>query len=227
MKRLILILTFYPLFAVSQNAGNFQLHTIAQLGHFKNNIDKKYYKAFQQLMSKRDIPALKKRLDTLHADLVYIIEGYNFETGKYGIFESYWFCCKPLPVYIEFLDGKRVAGQYSRCILCTDMGPPYDPTDKIDTIFPRQYKFGGGCIVTDSTEKIFASLREQAKKDGVVIESYCKIETVIDRKTNQLFSSYMVPVKGERTFQSLGYGDGTEWPAGLDFWLFVTQLLKE
>ena len=174
-------------------------------------------------MSKRDTSYLKEKLTKTKADKIYIIEGYNFETGRYSIFEEYKLKdnSSELTGLSEFYLDKELQKITSSYFLYAPISLKKD-SFSIDTIFPRKYRYGGGCVITDTTFRIFRDLEQKAKQDGIVIETYCRIETLIDKATNKIFIKYYFPVSGQREFENRGVGMMTDYPPGLDFWLFAS-----
>lgn len=165
MKFLLVMLVFLPFIGFAQTSAKFQAHTLAQLDRFKPAIDKKYYDVLRTLISRRNLLRLGTRLDSLNTDIVFIIEGYNFETGRYSIYESYQDTCFSNSCCIEFLDGQRITeANNSGCTFSLDAKDSTSQVNKVDTIFPRKYRYGGGCIITEATAKNFAALRASRKR---------------------------------------------------------------
>lgn len=182
-----------------------------------------YYNNFQKFILKRDTAYLKEKLTKIKADKVYIIEGYNFETKKYSIFEEYKLDNSSFQLFgnsIFFLD--KLPQEFAGNFFLYDSTVLTQSTSGVDTIYPRKYRYGAGCVISDTTFKIFADLENKAKQDGTVIEKYCRIETLIDNRSNKISVKYFFPVIGQREFESRGIGMLTDYPPGLDFWLFAS-----
>jgi hypothetical protein len=98
--------------------------------------------------------------------------------------------------------------------------PPYN----IVPLYPRKYQYGTGCVISKRKIRLTNKLRKKAARDGEVVEPYCKIETIIFTKEKKIIYLYMIPKAGKRETYFVS-GMNTEWPAGLDFWLFPTRYL--
>ena len=212
-------------FCYGQTYEKYSAFTLKQLDNNKVKLPK-YGSYFSILISKRDTAYLRAKLNETDATRIYLIEGYNFETEQYSLFEEYKLDSKTFsyPGNNSFYLDKKILNMYTDYFL-------YDTTSVLedkaltDTIFPRKYRYGAGCIVTKMTSDIFNQQRQKAINDGVVAEKYCRIETLIDKTTNKIIVKYFFPVRGQREFESEGVGQGTDWPAGLDFWLFASPYI--
>lgn len=232
MKPLIVISFLFSTGCYGQSFKKLQTLSSTYLFNLKDSFPIEYYNAFQTLLTKRDTAYLKHQINSTKANLIYLIEGYNFKTDRYSLFEEYkhpqsnppnnYYCS-----FSIFLLDKKVVKNMQGSYFLFDTVHLRNDNFSIDTIFPRKYRYGGGCVITDSTSKIFADLEEKAKKDGIVIEEYCKIETLIDKTSNKIFIKYYFPISGQREFESRGIGMLTDYPQGLDFWLFVSPYIVD
>ncbi len=219
MRPLFIIILFLSTNGYSQVSSKFLEYTTSQIALHKESIEK-FCIHFQKLFEKRDTAYLIDKLNNTKADIIYIIEGYNFATGKYGIFEEYKTADKRwwLDTSLVFLDKQRQTfpgnhGLYDTSVISVD-------TSFVDKILPRKYRYGAGCVVGKDCKKIFKRLRKKANKDGLVIEPYCRVETIIDKRTSKIQVKYFIPVAGQRECD-LRIGLFSDWSEGLDFWLFV------
>ncbi|MBN8701268.1 MAG: hypothetical protein J0L54_16795 [Chitinophagales bacterium] len=222
MRPLFFIAAFVTASCYGQTYQRFSEFTTKQLLTHQIELSQ-YYNNFQKLILKRDTAYLKEKLTKIKADKVYIIEGYNFETNKYSIFEEYKLDNSSFLLLgnsIFFLD--KLPQVFSGSLFLYDSTVLSKSISIIDTIFPRKYRYGAGCVISDTTFKIFADLETKAKQDGIVIEKYCRVETLIDNRTNMISVKYLFPIKGQREFESQGVGMLTDYPPGLDFWLFAS-----
>ena len=222
MRPLLFITVYFSASCFGQTYKKFTDFSTKQLNSNQTGLSK-YYQHFLTLITKRDTSYLKEKLTKTKADKIYIIEGYNFENGKYSIFEEYKLKSNPNDPLgnSEFYLDKKLQPFYSSYFLYKVVSLRKDSIS-IDTIFPRKYRYGAGCVITDTTFKIFNDLKQKAAQDGIAIEKYCRIETLIDRTNNKIFIKYYFPVSGQREFESLGAGFATDYPPGLDFWLFAS-----
>lgn len=222
MRALFFIAAFVTASCYGQTYERFADFTNKQLLTHQKELSS-YFDNFQKLISERDTAYLREKLTKIKADKIYLIEGYNFETNKYSIFEEYKLDNSSFQLFgnsIFFLDKlpQEFAGNfflYDSTLLTSNIS-------NVDTIYPRKYRYGSGCVITDTTFKIFADLENKAKQDGIVIEKYCRIETLIDNKSNKISVKYFFPIKGQREFEDRGIGMLTDYPPGLDFWLFAS-----
>jgi len=94
------------------------------------------------------------------------------------------------------------------------------PAFRIDSLYPRVYQMGMGCVVTRQMQRVARRLQKKAKKDGVVQESYCRIETIFLTSENRIITRFLVPVACKRkTLIRSGFGTDIA-KAGLEYWLF-------
>jgi hypothetical protein len=223
MRYLLFIATFVTASCYGQTYQSFSNFTTKQLLTHQIELSQ-YYDNFQKLIANRDTAYLKEKLTKIKADKIYIIEGYNFETNKYSIFEEYKLDNSSFELFgnsIFFLD--KLPQEFAGTFFLYDSALLTKSISGIDTIYPRKYRYGAGCVITDTTFRIFDELENKARQDGVVIEKYCRIETLVDNISNKVFTKYFFPVKGQREFESKGIGMFTDYPPGLDFWLFASM----
>ena len=225
MSRCIKILFFIAIICTSRTYGQtfekFQVFTTTQIDLYQEEL-KEYNQQFATLFKKRDTSYLREKLSDAKADKIYLIEGYNFKTGQYSLFEEYKVSINSSGKFITsevFLDKKEQS--YGNYYFLFDSTGIDSDQSYIDTIFPRKYRYGAGCIVTDEVMRIFRRLKKKAKKDGVVKETYCRVETIIDKRTNGISVKYCFPVYGKRECD-LRAGMGTDYPESFDYWLFVS-----
>ena len=215
MKTISLILIFLPLFCFSQSFEEINASSSYDINSkfIKDKISNEYLIYFAELLKNRDTTFLKIHIDTTQSDVIYLIEGFNFATNEYSIFESYQYnnYC------LEFLDGNNISTE-DFCHF--NFHNKFIPRKTIDKISPRCYRYGVGNNKIDKTQNIISDLKLKAKKDGLIIETYCKLETLIYRKQNIILITYLTPIKGTRKF--INYGTMKNWLPSLDFWLFPT-----
>jgi hypothetical protein len=219
MKLVFLILLFLNLNSSGQSSENFSSQTMNHLQALKDSLTTTDYQYFLTLISKRDTASLMRRFRELDAINIVLIEGYHFKTGKYGIFEEYHFT--PFGKSWEskaFLNNHPADKLYSSVYL--DSSLLTSPAFRIDSLYPRVYQMGMGCGVTRQMQRVARRLQKKAKKDGVVLESYCRIETIFLKSENRIITRFLVPVAGKRkTLIRSGFGTDIA-KAGLEFWLF-------
>lgn len=227
MKLALLGLIFITNASYGQTYQKFESLSLAQLKLNKERLSS-YYESFSELISRRDTAYLRKQLTETKATKIFIIEGFNFETKNYSLFEEYKLDNNVFPKWSDskLLVDKKII-KHPGSYFLGDADNLYKDKSAVDSIPPRKYRYGGGCIVSDTTYMLFKALREKAEKDGFVIEKYCRVETLIDKRTNRFLVKYCFPVQGKREFESRGVGMMTDWPPGLDFWLFVSPLFVE
>lgn len=227
MKSITVILLLISLQSFGQIYKKFEESSLIGLEKIKTQVPLEYYSYFKTLISKRDSNYLRKNLSREDIGKAYLIEGYNFETNKYGLFEEYYANYNTkineenYNISLFYLDKQQLVDIYESYFLY--QAPDLKQDNYLtDTIYPRKYRYGAGDAVTDSMLSIFGKLERKADADGIVIEKYCRIETMIDLKTKCIQMRFCFPVTGQREFKSYGVGMMTNYPAGLDFWLFVS-----
>lgn len=225
MSKCVIFLFFIIIICASNTYGQtfekFQVFTTSQIDLYQDELTE-YYQQFTTLFKKRDTFYLKEKLSGAKADKIYLIEGYNFKTGQYSLFEEYKVSSNSSRNFITsdvFLDKKEQS--YGNYYFMFDSTGIDSDQSYIDTIFPRKYRYGAGCIVTDEGMRIFRRLKKKAKNDGLVKETYCRVETIIDKRTNRISVKYCFPVYGKREYD-LRAGMGTDYPESFDYWLFVS-----
>ena len=225
MKSLIFLVLFVPFTVFGQSFKDVEKLFASSLFSIKDSSIHDHYSHFATLSSKRNINRLKARYENLNATSVYIIEGYNFKTGKYSVFEQYNFS-PALDMFADcrtFLNGKELKGN-TKWALSFDSSLLYMDTICLGKFYPRVYRYGMGCEGTRQKEKLADQLTKKAKADGIVTESYCRVETFILRDEYKIVIKYLIPVPGQRRAE-INAGMLSDWPPGLDFWLFVSPKL--
>ncbi len=219
MKLAFLILLLFGLNGSAQIAEDLNSQTKKHLLAVKDGLTTTQYQLFLTLISKRDTASLMQRFRELAPINIVLIEGYHFKTGKYGIFEEYHFT--PFGNSWEskaFLNNHPTDKLYSAVYL--DSSLLASPAFRIDSLYPRVYQIGMGCGVTRQMQRVARRLQKKAKKDGVVQESYCRIETIFLTSENRIITRFLVPVAGKRkTLIRSGFGTANA-KAGLEYWLF-------
>jgi hypothetical protein len=226
MRPLFIIALFLTLKSYGQTYDKFRDFTSAQVEFHKNELTS-YEKYFKLLLKQRDTSYLREKISNSKADKIYIIEGYNFQTDKYSIFEEYKNSDTSFQYWGNsefYLDKEKQ--KYGFYYFLYDTLKLLKDYSKIDTIFPRKYRYGAGCVINNKTKHVFNRLRKKAKKDGNVIESYCRIETLIDKRTNKILVKYYFPVAGQRECD-LRAGMFSDYPESFDFWLFASPFYAD
>lgn len=225
MKLAFLILLLFGLNSNAQIAEDLNSQTKKHLLAVKDGLTSTEYQHFLTLISKRDTASLMRRFRELDALNIVLIEGYHFKTGKYGIFEEYHFTPFGNTSWNSkaFLNNLPADKLYSSYYL--DSSKIKSPAYRIDSLYPRVYQMGMGCVVTRQMQRAARRLQKKAKKDGVVLESYCRIETIFLKSENRIITRFLVPVAGQRK-TLIRAGFGTEiLKAGLEYWLFRSNYL--
>jgi hypothetical protein len=226
MRTLIIIALFLTVKTYGQTYEKFEFYTTSQIGLHKNDLTE-FYKYFETLFKKRDTTYLKEKISNTKADKIYLVEGYNFKTDKYSFYEEYKIIDTSFQHWGKsefYLDKEKqkLGGNY----FLFDTLKLFNDNAQIDTIFPRKYRYGAGCVISNKTKRIFKRLSKKAKKDGIVIEDYCKVETLIDTRTNKISVKYCIPVKGQRQCY-LRAGMMYDYPESFDFWLFASPYYSD
>jgi hypothetical protein len=194
------------------------------LNHLKDSMNDTEFKHFTSLIDRRDTQLLKKRLHTIPASIIYIIEGYNFKKNKYAQYEEYILSpANDIKDKLKtYLNNKELPFFFTSFRIDTSWQE--SSLYNIVPLYPRKYQYGTGCVVSKRKIRLINKLRKKAEQEGVVVEPYCKIETIIFTKEKKIIYLYMIPRPGKRETYFVS-GMNTEWPAGLDFWLFPTPNL--
>ena len=204
---------------------DFKTSCIEGLNHLKDSMAETEFRHFKALIDRRDTQLLKERLHASPASIIYIIEGYNFKKNKYARFEEYILSPgNDFPdkqkTYLNNKESPFLVNFSFRIDKSWLESPPYN----IVPLYPRKYQYGTGCVISKRKIRLTNKLRKKAARDGVVVEPYCKIETIIFTEEKKIIYLYMMPKPGKRETYFVS-GMNTEWPAGLDFWLFPTRHL--
>ncbi|MBP6431538.1 MAG: hypothetical protein KA319_07215 [Ferruginibacter sp.] len=221
MRPLLIIALLLTIKSYGQTYDKFINFTSTQIELHKNELTN-YEKYFALLFKKRDTSYLREKISNSKADKIYIIEGYNFKTDKYSIFEEYKNSDTSFQYWGNsefYLDKEKQ--KYGGYYFLFDTLKLFNDNSKIDTIFPRKYRYGAGCVISDKTNRIFKRLRKKAKSDGLVIETYCRVETLIDKRTSKILVKYCFPIRGQRECD-LRAGMFSDYPESFDFWLFTS-----
>jgi hypothetical protein len=222
MRTLFIIVLLLTLKSYGQTYDKFINLTSTKIGLHKDELNN-YEEYFAVLVKKRDTSYLREKISNSKADKIYIIEGYNFKTDKYSIFEEYKNSDTSIQYWGKsefYLDKEKQ--RYGGYYFLFDTLKLLNDSSKIDTIFPRKYRYGAGCVYSNKAHRIFKRLRKKAKRDGIVIETYCRIETLIDKRTNKILVNYCLPIRGQRECD-LKVGMFSDYPESFDFWLFASR----
>ncbi|WP_024771867.1 hypothetical protein [Aquimarina macrocephali] len=210
-RNLILLIIFIPIISFSQSIKNWNEKTYDALNTIKPDLTKEQFNYFKSIILNRQKYQTQKRIDSTKG-VIKIAEGYDFIDNKFGIIEEY-----------RFSNGKIFT--YSNNL--KEWGVSFDDYDnfveasirkhKIDTILPRKYTAVLGCLVNKRTIRKSKRIEKMAKNQGVVIENYLKIETLIDSVVDKIYISFLIPKSGAREVQ-ISYGP-FYLDVELEYWL--------
>jgi hypothetical protein len=169
------------------------------LDSIKNGLDREQIKYFDSLISKREDYQTQKRIDTTNS-VVLIVEGYNFSERKYGIQEEFLFDNNHIYSYEN--DVKEIGVSFNDY---EDFIKPVLSKKTLDFIKPRKYTAVFGCSPTKRTIRKSRKIEKMALKEGIILEKYVKISTLIDKRTGKIKVSFLIPKAGKREVR-ISYG---------------------
>ncbi|MFI0431268.1 hypothetical protein [Mariniflexile sp. HMF6888] len=210
-KRIQILILLIPMLSFAQKKNSWNEITIKTLDSIKTELQPEQVKYFNLLISKREDYQTQKRIDTTNATIL-IVEGYNFSEKKYGIEEKFLFDNNHIYSYENDTQGIGVSfNDYE------DFIEPTQNKKNLDSINPRKYTAVFGCSPNNRTIRKSRKIVKMAENEGVVLEKYVKIVTLIDNRTDKIKISFLIPKAGKREVQ-ISYGPfyaETE----LEYWL--------
>lgn len=195
--RILILLTSILSFAQKKDSWN--EITIKTLDSIKNELEPQQIKYFDLLISKREQYQTQKRIDTTNS-VILIVEGYDFSEAKYGIYEEFLFDNNHIYSYEN--DNKDIGVSFDDY---ENFIEPAFNKKILDTIKPRKYKAVLGCSPNRRTIRKSRKIEKMAMKEGIILENYVKILTLIDNRTRKIKVSFLIPKTGKREVK-ISYG---------------------
>jgi hypothetical protein len=195
--QILILLTSILSFAQKKTTWNEV--TIKTLDSIKNELGYEQIKCFDLLISKREEYQTQKRIDTTNS-IILIVEGYSFSERKYGIQEEFLFDNNHIYSYEN--DGKDIGVSFDDY---EDFIKPVLSKKTLDFIKPRKYTAVFGCSPTKRTIRKSRKIEKMAVKEGVILEKYVKILTLIDKRSGKIKVSFLIPKAGKREVR-ISYG---------------------
>jgi hypothetical protein len=208
ITRLILLIS---ILSFAQKKGNWNEVTIKTLDSIQNELEPEQIECFKLLISKREDYQTQKRIDTTSSTIL-IVEGYNFLESKYGIYEDFLFDNNHIYSYGN--DAKEIGVSFNDY---EDFIKPVLNKKALDSIGPRKYKVVFGCSPTKRTMRKSRKIIKMAQKEGIILENYVKILTLIENRTGKIKISFLIPKAGKREVQ-ISYGPYYS-EKKLEYWL--------
>ncbi|WP_106794294.1 hypothetical protein [Aquimarina sp. Aq78] len=210
-RNLILLIIFIPIISFSQSIKNWNERTYDALNTIKPDLTKEQFNYFKSIILNRQKYQTQKRIDSTKG-VIKIVEGYDFVDNKFGIIEEYRFSNGRIFTYLNNLKEWGVSfDDYNNFVEASIR------KHKIDTILPRKYTAVLGCIANKRAIRKSKRIEKMAKNQGVVIENYLKIETLIDSVIDKIYISFLIPKSGAREVE-ISYGP-FYLDVELEYWL--------
>jgi hypothetical protein len=165
-----------------------------------NNIDNEAKESFNYLIKSRDGIGFKNRIDTAKADLVVISEYYNPKTKQIDYRENYYYFKDSIKVFRTKSYNNGTWDSYK--LYQNDFDELKWKYSKIDSIFPRDYIYQGGCVITKWKRIKINRFRKKLLRIGQVKESYYIIDNWIDKTNNYINISFRIPIYATRHLDS-------------------------
>ncbi|PXY43627.1 hypothetical protein DMB68_18755 [Flavobacterium hydrophilum] len=200
MRKLIQILILLiPILAFAQMKDSWNNITIKTLDSLKTELKPEQIVYFNLLIAKRENYQTQKRIDTTNATIL-IVEGYKFSEKKYGINEEFLFDSNHIFSYENDIKEIGVSfNDYEDFIL------PALNKKTLDSIKPRKFTAVFGCSPNNRTIRKSKKIEKMAEKEGIILEEYIKIVTLIDNRTKKIKVSFLIPKAGKREV-NISYG---------------------
>ncbi|MBE8728111.1 hypothetical protein [Flavobacterium hungaricum] len=212
MRKILPILVLLTsILSFAQKKENWNEITIKTLDSIKSELKTEQINCFNLLISKREDYQTQKRIDTTSSTIL-IVEGYNFSERKYGIYEDFLFDNDHIFSYENGVQEIGVSFNDYEDFIESALNKK-----TLDSIKPRKYKAVFGCSPTKRTIRKSRKIVEMAQKEGVIIEEYVKILTLIDNRTRKIKVSFLIPKAGNREVQ-ISYGPYYS-EMKLEYWL--------
>ncbi len=206
-----ILMLLISILSFAQKKSSWNEVAIKALDSIKNELEPEQIKCFKLLISKREEYQTQKRIDTTGSTIL-IVEGYNFLERKYGIYEDFLFDNDHIYSYEN--DNREIGVSFNDY---ENFIEPVLNKKVLDSIQPRKYKAVFGCSPTKRTIRKSRKIIKMAQKEGVILEKYVKILTLIDNRTGKIKISFLIPKAGKREVQ-IFYGPYYS-EKKLEYWL--------
>ena len=194
-------------YSIAQISVDWQKNTDSKFKEIMNSGEKRVdsiaVEAFRQIIIKRQKFKFKYRVDTTRANLILISELYNRKTKEFDFYESYYNSTDNSNIYriYSFWNGNW----QNASLRPSEIDNLTWTYSLIDTIYPREYEFWGGCSPNFWKNYKIKRCERKLKRNGQIIEDYYIIDNWIDKNRNIVNISFRIPVSGERTLDA-SYG---------------------